>query len=175
MQVCPWMVWCGHGLCLHCGCASIKRGHRVGKKGQRCVLVCKCIGKYQLHWTGESEIFFSWRMPAFANLTETVLDNTIQNILVEASRGEVVLTSRPKIIALPRTISHKWVDESMASVHKGNVPRLKLVLWIWLGLTKEEVALMLIYQKWKLFRCVLNGAYSQESRYSGTSHNKHFT
>lgn len=26
----------------------------------------------------------------------------IQNILVEASRGEVVLTSRPRVIALPR-------------------------------------------------------------------------
>ncbi|XP_066477298.1 cilia- and flagella-associated protein 65 [Tiliqua scincoides] len=50
------------------------------------------------------------RMPAFANLTEMVLDNTIQNILVEASRGEVVLTSRPRIIALPRTISHKAHD-----------------------------------------------------------------
>ncbi|XP_060117268.1 cilia- and flagella-associated protein 65 isoform X2 [Heteronotia binoei] len=41
------------------------------------------------------------RMPAYANLTELVLDNTIQNILVEASRGEVVLTARPRIIALP--------------------------------------------------------------------------
>ncbi|XP_077176848.1 cilia- and flagella-associated protein 65 isoform X2 [Paroedura picta] len=41
------------------------------------------------------------RMPAYANLTELILDNTIQNILVEASRGEVVLTARPRIIALP--------------------------------------------------------------------------
>ncbi|XP_048341402.1 LOW QUALITY PROTEIN: cilia- and flagella-associated protein 65 [Sphaerodactylus townsendi] len=41
------------------------------------------------------------RMPAYANLTEKILDNAIQNILVEASRGEVVLTARPRIIALP--------------------------------------------------------------------------
>ncbi|KAG3275270.1 hypothetical protein H1C71_020821, partial [Ictidomys tridecemlineatus] len=41
------------------------------------------------------------RLPAFANLQEALLENMIQNILVEASRGEVVLTSRPRIIALP--------------------------------------------------------------------------
>nr|XP_040124062.1 cilia- and flagella-associated protein 65-like [Ictidomys tridecemlineatus] len=40
-------------------------------------------------------------LPAFANLQEALLENMIQNILVEASRGEVVLTSRPRIIALP--------------------------------------------------------------------------
>ncbi|KAB1279386.1 Cilia- and flagella-associated protein 65 [Camelus dromedarius] len=42
----------------------------------------------------------SW-LPAFANLQEALLENMIQNILVEASRGEVVLTSRPRVIALP--------------------------------------------------------------------------
>ncbi|XP_013375236.1 PREDICTED: coiled-coil domain-containing protein 108 isoform X3 [Chinchilla lanigera] len=41
------------------------------------------------------------RLPAFANLREALLENMIRNILVEASRGEVVLTSRPRIIALP--------------------------------------------------------------------------
>uniref|UniRef100_A0A670JW35 Cilia and flagella associated protein 65 n=1 Tax=Podarcis muralis TaxID=64176 RepID=A0A670JW35_PODMU len=41
------------------------------------------------------------RLPAFSNLTEMVLENTIRNVLVEASRGEVVLTARPRIIALP--------------------------------------------------------------------------
>ncbi|KAB0379834.1 hypothetical protein FD755_007618 [Muntiacus reevesi] len=41
------------------------------------------------------------RLPAFAILQEALLENMIQNILVEASRGEVVLTSRPRIIALP--------------------------------------------------------------------------
>lgn len=41
------------------------------------------------------------RLPAFANLQEALLENIIQNILVEASRGEVVLTSRPRVIALP--------------------------------------------------------------------------
>lgn len=30
-----------------------------------------------------------------------VLENTLQNILVEASCGEVVLTARPRVIALP--------------------------------------------------------------------------
>lgn len=32
---------------------------------------------------------------------ELVLENTLQNILMEASRGEVVLTARPRVIALP--------------------------------------------------------------------------
>ena len=32
----------------------------------------------------------------------------IQNILVEASRGEVVLTSRPRIIALPPLSVPRW-------------------------------------------------------------------
>ncbi|XP_065606522.1 cilia- and flagella-associated protein 65 [Cyrtonyx montezumae] len=41
------------------------------------------------------------RHPAFRSLVEMVLENTLQNILVEASRGEVVLTARPRVIALP--------------------------------------------------------------------------
>uniref|UniRef100_A0A8C3S3X0 Coiled-coil domain containing 108 n=1 Tax=Chelydra serpentina TaxID=8475 RepID=A0A8C3S3X0_CHESE len=41
------------------------------------------------------------RLPAFGNLLELVLENTLQNIMVEASRGEVVLTARPRVIALP--------------------------------------------------------------------------
>ncbi|EHA97571.1 Coiled-coil domain-containing protein 108, partial [Heterocephalus glaber] len=41
------------------------------------------------------------RLLAFANLREALLENMIQNILVEASRGEMMLTSRPRIIALP--------------------------------------------------------------------------
>ncbi|XP_058520276.1 cilia- and flagella-associated protein 65 [Ochotona princeps] len=41
------------------------------------------------------------RLQAFANLQEALLENMILNVLVEASRGEVVLTSRPRIIALP--------------------------------------------------------------------------
>ncbi|XP_021054197.1 cilia- and flagella-associated protein 65 [Mus pahari] len=47
------------------------------------------------------------RLPAFANLQEAILQNMIQNILVEASRGEVVLTSRPRIIALPPVSMHR--------------------------------------------------------------------
>ncbi|NXD06142.1 CFA65 protein, partial [Nothocercus nigrocapillus] len=41
------------------------------------------------------------RQPAFGNLVELVLENTLQNILIEASRGEVVLTARPRVITLP--------------------------------------------------------------------------
>ncbi|NXE41656.1 CFA65 protein, partial [Ptilorrhoa leucosticta] len=41
------------------------------------------------------------RQPVVGNLVELVLENILQNILIEASRGEVVLTTRPRIIALP--------------------------------------------------------------------------
>ncbi|NWI79764.1 CFA65 protein, partial [Dryoscopus gambensis] len=41
------------------------------------------------------------RQPAVGNLVELVLENTLQNILIEASRGEVVLTARPMVVALP--------------------------------------------------------------------------
>ncbi|NXX38306.1 CFA65 protein, partial [Tricholaema leucomelas] len=41
------------------------------------------------------------RQSALGSLLELVLENTLQNILVEASRGEVVLTARPMVIAVP--------------------------------------------------------------------------
>ncbi|NXP06353.1 CFA65 protein, partial [Thinocorus orbignyianus] len=45
------------------------------------------------------------RQPAFGILVEQVLENTLQNILIEASRGEVVLTARPRVICLPSSPS----------------------------------------------------------------------
>ncbi|XP_063285360.1 cilia- and flagella-associated protein 65 [Pelobates fuscus] len=41
------------------------------------------------------------RSPAFSILAQSVLENTLQNILIEANRGEVALTARPRVIALP--------------------------------------------------------------------------
>ncbi|NXH29691.1 CFA65 protein, partial [Myiagra hebetior] len=41
------------------------------------------------------------RQPAAGSLVEVLLKNTLQNILTEASRGEVVLTAQPMAIALP--------------------------------------------------------------------------
>ncbi|NXN79821.1 CFA65 protein, partial [Bombycilla garrulus] len=41
------------------------------------------------------------RQPAVGNLVELVLENTLQNILIEASHGEVVLTAQPRVITLP--------------------------------------------------------------------------
>ncbi|XP_054827614.1 cilia- and flagella-associated protein 65 [Eublepharis macularius] len=52
------------------------------------------------------------RMPAYTNLTELVLDNAIQNILVEASCGEVVLTSQPRIIAIPPLVCQKGISSA---------------------------------------------------------------
>ncbi|XP_061411227.1 cilia- and flagella-associated protein 65 isoform X1 [Lethenteron reissneri] len=41
------------------------------------------------------------RLPELRNLLELVLENTLANIVTEASNGEVILTSRPRFIALP--------------------------------------------------------------------------
>ncbi|XP_029557900.1 cilia- and flagella-associated protein 65 isoform X2 [Salmo trutta] len=41
------------------------------------------------------------RLPEFCDVTEEVLLNTLQNLMVEAFLGELVLTARPRIIALP--------------------------------------------------------------------------
>lgn len=47
------------------------------------------------------------RQTAFGNMVELVLENTLQNILIEASCGEVVLTARPRVIALPPSPSRR--------------------------------------------------------------------
>lgn len=39
--------------------------------------------------------------PIFGSFVETVLENTISNILVEAFNNEFNMTSRPRLIALP--------------------------------------------------------------------------
>ncbi|XP_074857085.1 cilia- and flagella-associated protein 65 [Carettochelys insculpta] len=49
------------------------------------------------------------RRPAFRTLVELVLENTLQNIMVEASRGEVVLTTRPRVIALPPASAQRGI------------------------------------------------------------------
>ncbi|XP_063069090.1 cilia- and flagella-associated protein 65 [Engraulis encrasicolus] len=41
------------------------------------------------------------RLPEFGELVEDVLLNTLQNLMMEAHQGELVLTARPRIIALP--------------------------------------------------------------------------
>ncbi|KFP73234.1 Coiled-coil domain-containing protein 108, partial [Acanthisitta chloris] len=41
------------------------------------------------------------RQPVIGNLVELVLENILQNILIEANCGEVVLTAQPRVIALP--------------------------------------------------------------------------
>ncbi|NWX21409.1 CFA65 protein, partial [Aegotheles bennettii] len=41
------------------------------------------------------------RQPALGNLVEELLEDTLQNILIKASCGEVVLTAQPRVIPLP--------------------------------------------------------------------------
>ncbi|XP_043931157.1 cilia- and flagella-associated protein 65 [Protopterus annectens] len=45
------------------------------------------------------------RLPAFGKLMHSILENTIKNVIFEASRGEVILTARPRVIALPPSTS----------------------------------------------------------------------
>lgn len=41
------------------------------------------------------------RSAGFANILEGVLENTLMNIMLEAANGEVNITARPRLIALP--------------------------------------------------------------------------
>ncbi|XP_073768570.1 cilia- and flagella-associated protein 65 isoform X2 [Danio rerio] len=47
------------------------------------------------------------RLPEFCDLLEDILLNTLQNLMMEAFLGELVLTTRPRIIALPPTSSRR--------------------------------------------------------------------
>lgn len=67
---------------------------------QAVCLICVLIAVLCLY-------FCPSRHPAFGNLAELVLENTLQNILIEASHGEVVLTARPRVIALPPSPSQR--------------------------------------------------------------------
>lgn len=43
----------------------------------------------------------SLRLPEFESLVESILENSLLNLLTEANHGEVNLTSRTRVIALP--------------------------------------------------------------------------
>ncbi|XP_050976101.1 cilia- and flagella-associated protein 65 [Labeo rohita] len=47
------------------------------------------------------------RLPEFYDLVEDILLNTLQNLMTEAFLGELVLTTRPRIIALPPSSSRQ--------------------------------------------------------------------
>ena len=42
-----------------------------------------------------------YRLPAFGNVVEDIIENTLMNIMLEAANGEVNITARPRLIALP--------------------------------------------------------------------------
>uniref|UniRef100_S4R5T4 Uncharacterized protein n=1 Tax=Petromyzon marinus TaxID=7757 RepID=S4R5T4_PETMA len=60
----------------------------------RSPLTLSKIQYWDLNGSGE-------RLPELSNLLELVLENTLANIVTEASNGEVILTSHPRFIALP--------------------------------------------------------------------------
>ena len=42
------------------------------------------------------------RLPEFGNVVESLLENTVLNIMTEALESEFNITARPRYIALPR-------------------------------------------------------------------------
>ncbi|XP_056390442.1 cilia- and flagella-associated protein 65 [Hyla sarda] len=60
------------------------------------------------------------RTPLFSQLVEAILENTIQNIVTEANRGEVVLTTRPRVIALPPATPRGMTPTSSARTVSGS-------------------------------------------------------
>ncbi|XP_062391076.1 cilia- and flagella-associated protein 65 [Sardina pilchardus] len=64
------------------------------------------------------------RLPEFGDLVEDVLLNTLQNLMTEAFLGELVLTARPRIIALPPVTppsSHRKRSVSSRRISRGTV------------------------------------------------------
>ena len=59
------------------------------------------MGIYLTYLTLIVVFLFFGRLPEFESLVETMLENTLLNLLTEANRGEVNLTSRTRVIALP--------------------------------------------------------------------------
>lgn len=81
-------------------CSTAVRDVSWEESQQAACLICFLIAVLCLY-------FCRSRQPAFGSLVELVLENTLRNILIEASRGEVVLTARPRVIALPPSPSRR--------------------------------------------------------------------
>nr|XP_033800998.1 cilia- and flagella-associated protein 65 [Geotrypetes seraphini]XP_033800999.1 cilia- and flagella-associated protein 65 [Geotrypetes seraphini]XP_033801000.1 cilia- and flagella-associated protein 65 [Geotrypetes seraphini] len=68
------------------------------------------------------------RTSVFSDLMESVLQTTLKNILTEAFRGEVVLTARPRVIALPpaklRSSSSGTTDRSGSSSQNAHLAKV---------------------------------------------------
>ncbi|XP_073401523.1 cilia- and flagella-associated protein 65 isoform X2 [Dendrobates tinctorius] len=62
------------------------------------------------------------RTPVFSQLVESILENTLQNIMTEANRGEVVLTTRPRVIALPPATPRGITPAASACTVSHSVP-----------------------------------------------------
>ncbi|XP_069588849.1 cilia- and flagella-associated protein 65 isoform X1 [Ranitomeya imitator] len=62
------------------------------------------------------------RTPVFSQLVEAILENTLQNIMTEANHGEVVLTTRPRVIALPPATPRAITPASSARTVSHRVP-----------------------------------------------------
>lgn len=43
----------------------------------------------------------TFSLPQFGGIVESILENTISNILIEAFNKEFTITNRPRLIALP--------------------------------------------------------------------------
>ncbi|XP_038048739.1 cilia- and flagella-associated protein 65-like [Patiria miniata] len=56
------------------------------------------------------------RLPEFATLLESVLENSLFNIITEASHGEINLTARPRLIALPPSSTPQVGPDQHAAV-----------------------------------------------------------
>ncbi|XP_052004731.1 cilia- and flagella-associated protein 65 [Xyrauchen texanus] len=64
------------------------------------------------------------RLPEFCDLVEDILLNTLQNLMMEAFLGELVLTARPRIIALPPSSSRLQQTVQCRTYEKQKRPRL---------------------------------------------------
>lgn len=68
-----------------------------------------CVRSFLLDFNSVVLFWFvsCFRLPEFESLVESILENSLLNLLTEANRGEVNLTSRTRVIALPPNRTNK--------------------------------------------------------------------
>ncbi|XP_029113584.1 cilia- and flagella-associated protein 65 [Scleropages formosus] len=85
--------------------AAAGPGHRRGEEPNKSAPESgQHLSELQDAWQQEQELVMREaisRLPEFCDLLEDVLLNTLQNLMMEAFHGELVLTTKPRVIAQP--------------------------------------------------------------------------
>jgi hypothetical protein len=67
---------------------------------------------------GNVMLIFCCRIPEFGNAAESIIENTLLNIVTEALAEEFSITARPRFIALPKRTASAKSRQSVANTKK---------------------------------------------------------